>query len=373
MSTQAPPERPWRIGVIGVGRIVERAHIPILAQMPDVQITGLFDPDHNRATAIAQQQGIPRVCRSLEELLDLQLDIALVACPNFAHASASIAALEADIHVVCEKPMARTSAEARAMVEAAERAGRELLIAFPNRFRPEVLALQQAIQAERLGTINAIRAGWLRQQGVPGVGTWFTRREMAGGGALVDLGSHLIDLALWLSGQHKLLSACCLTEHAGSIPDQASWYQPDLTPSEAACDVEIRASGFAVLAGPVSLFVEAGWACAVPHDRTYLHVIGTHGSAQIETLFGFSPFGVRPQHPLQLWTSGEAQPTHVTGATDLLQPYRDQWDWFLQSLRNGRSLRHLLQENIATVQIIEAMYAAADHLAAHREPSKTGG
>src|SRR4029077_19021765 len=134
---------PLRLGIIGAGRIVERAHLPVLERLPDIAVIGLFDPDNDRARATAERFHIPHVCRTLEELFSLGLDAALVACPNAQHASVSIAALDAHLHVLCEKPMALNSGEAQAMVQAAERAGRELMIAFANRFRPEVVALQQ--------------------------------------------------------------------------------------------------------------------------------------------------------------------------------------------------------------------------------------
>ena len=368
MNLPSPHQQPWRVGVIGAGRIVERAHLPLLAEMPDVAIAGLFDPDEDRARTMARQYGIPVACGSLDALLDLQLDVVLVACPNHLHAATSIAAMEANIHVLCEKPMAVTSADARAMVATSARTGRELMIAFPNRFRLEITALRQAIETGQLGEIRAIRAGWMRQHGVPGVGTWFTRRALSGGGVLADLGSHMIDLALWLGGRHELLSACCVIEQAAEPPEQAAWYAPS-TPVEAGCDVEVRASGFMVCEGPLNIFVEVGWDCAVPHDQTYLHVMGTRGSARIETLFGFSPSGVRPAHPLRIWVEGEPGYREVAGTVDLLQPYRDQWAWFLESLHGGRSLRPALLESLATVEAIESMYESADQMASNTTPS----
>src|ERR1041384_292322 len=95
---------PLRLGIIGAGRIVERAHLPVLAKLPEVVVAGLFDPDQERARATADQFHIPQACRTLEALFGLGLDAVLVACPNAQHASMSIAALEANLHVLCEKP-----------------------------------------------------------------------------------------------------------------------------------------------------------------------------------------------------------------------------------------------------------------------------
>jgi predicted dehydrogenase len=352
---------PWRVGLVGAGRIVERAHLPLLCEMPGVQVAGVFDPDRDRASALAGRFGVPKVCASLNELFDVGLDIALVACPNHLHASTSIAALEANLHVLCEKPMALSLVEAGAMVAAAESAGRELMIAFANRFRPEVVALRRAVQEQQLGQIKSIRCGWLRRQGIPGAGTWFTRQASAGGGVLTDLGSHMLDLALWLGGHPRLLGASCALDGRLNPQAQASWYA-STTQEGAVCDVEISASGFLVCEGPLDIFVEVSWDSAVPYDQTYLHVIGAQGMARLETLFGFSPLGHRPAHPLRLWREGQPVTHPAAAAADLLQPYRDQWRFFLDHLRTPGRLRELLPDNLAAVRAIEMLYRSAESL-----------
>jgi predicted dehydrogenase len=348
------------VGVIGAGRIVERVHLPLLIKMPEIIVVGIFDPKEQQASALANLFGIPNVCRSLEELFGLNLDIALVACPNHLHAQSSIAALEANIHVLCEKPMATSYIEAKAMVESAMHSGRELMIAFSNRFRPETLALSKLIQEGKLGKITSIRCGWLRHKGVPGADTWFTNRAIAGGGVLIDLGSHLIDLALLLSGRPQLLSCTsCLIDQSVNANSQASWYLPTNATSEANCDVEISASAFAVFDGPLDLFIEVSWDRAVPQDITYLNVQGVYGLAQLETLFGLSPAGQRPERPLRIWIDNHSSVHEVAGSTSLLQPFQSQWEFFIRSISSGQSLRSQLQDSLATVQIVEAMYASA--------------
>lgn len=356
-------DSPWRIGVIGAGRIVERAHLTVLSEMPDVQIVGLFDPDGDRARAVARRFGVPYVCASEQDLLALKPDVVLVACPNYLHATMSIAALAAGAHVLCEKPMAVSVAQAEAMIEAAERHGRELIVGFTNRFRLEVGALQRVVQAGDLGEITAIRCGWLRRSGIPGVGTWFTCAAQSGGGVLVDLGSHLIDLAIWLGGQHELLAACCALDRRTDVQAQAAWYEPTSASATIGSDVEISAAGLAVLSGPLTIFVETSWSCAVPHDQTYLHLLGRRGAARLETVFGFSPSGHRPEYPLRIWRGDPPDAQEIAGTVDALQPYRDQWRYFVDSLRSGRSLRPWLRDSLTTVRVIEAMYRSADNLA----------
>jgi predicted dehydrogenase len=112
----------------------------------------------------------------------------------------------------------------------------------------------------------------------------------------------------------------------------------------------------------VNVFIEVSWASAVPNDHTYLWVIGSRGVARLQTLFGLSPNGDRPEHPLKLWIEGWTEPEGIKGTSDLLQPYRDQWRFFIDSLNQGNSLRSSLQDGLAMVQMLDAMYRSADEL-----------
>ena len=350
--------RPIQVGLIGVGQIVERVHLPILNNLTDVTPAGIFDSNLERAVALARQYNIPNVCDSLDELLRLELDAVLVACPNNLHASSTIAALESGLHVLCEKPMATTLADAQAMLAAAKRTGQTLMIAFTNRFRPESIALHKMIQDGQLGHIRTIRCGWLRQQGVPGLGSWFTTRKQSGGGAFIDLGSHLIDLAVWYGGRPVVLDVQCLLDYTLPPKVQAGWYHPKgVTNYE--CDVEIGASAYMICEGPLDIFVEVNWACATSHDRTYMHITGTRGEARLETLFGLSPSGYRPTHPLYVWTEDQTEPYHIQGTTDVLIPYKKQWEFFIEKLLNRDSLRDQLYDGLTTMEIINSLYTSA--------------
>ncbi|HET8840855.1 MAG TPA: Gfo/Idh/MocA family oxidoreductase [Ktedonobacteraceae bacterium] len=360
---------PLRLGIIGAGHIVKQVHLPLLSQMPAINVEGLFDPDQERCRELKQHYGHLRICQSLEELLDLHCDAVLVACPNYLHAPMSIAALQAHAHVLCEKPMATTARDALEMIQAAKQANKNLMIAFTNRFRSEILALKQAITLDTLGEITAIRCGWLREQGVPGLGTWFTQKQYAGGGALTDLGSHLIDLALYLSGYHQPQFAFAVLNTSVDLKDQAGWYAPQRDNNQAiTCNVEIGASGLVAFAGSFNLFVDVSWSASVPCDQTYIHIFGRRGSARLETLFGFSPNGKRPQYPLRIWTNGQPEPTLIEGSVDPLQAYRAQWQFFIEGILSGKPFANLLEDNLATVQIIEALYQSATQQIAREAP-----
>src|SRR5215213_6358180 len=182
MSVDERSTKPLRIGLIAAGQIVARAHLPVLLSREDVVVAAIYDRHRKYAEDLASRFQLPQICETLDELLAQPVDVVLVATPNRQHSTVCIAALEAGKHVLCEKPMAATPSEAEAMVTAAERTGKILMIGFTNRFRPELAALHKAIQAGALGEIQAIRCGWLRRNGIPGSQSWFVTREQAGGG-----------------------------------------------------------------------------------------------------------------------------------------------------------------------------------------------
>ena len=131
--------------------------------------------------------------------------------PTFLHAPITVGALEAGIHVLSEKPIARTATEAQAMVDAAHASGRVLEVAFNHRRRGDIEALKTAIDAGTIGRPYHGRAIWLRRAGIPALGSWFTNREMAGGGPLIDIGVHVLDYALYLFGEPKVIAVSAVT------------------------------------------------------------------------------------------------------------------------------------------------------------------
>ena len=175
------------------------AAMSILSPWPEWRPTGCSDSATN--TALPQQQRYP----NWHDLLDHgTLDVFSIATPTTLHAPIAIAALNAGLHVLSEKPMAENADTARLMVEAAERNDRVLDVSFNHRRRGDVQALKKIIDAGLLGKIYYAKAGWLRREGIPGLGSWFTRRATAGGGPLMDIGVHMLDMALYLLGEPQV-------------------------------------------------------------------------------------------------------------------------------------------------------------------------
>jgi predicted dehydrogenase len=193
--------RRTRVAIVGCGAMVEKVHLPQLAIRDDCEVVALVDRAVPRVSALAGRFGIGRVLTSHRDLLGSDVDAVLVAAPNHLHAPISIELLEAGLHVLVEKPMALTVADCDAMLETARRSGAVLAVGLMRRFAHAGLFAKWAIQAGLLGTIQTftIRDGFVYAW--PVTSDAFLRRATAGGGVLMDLGTHAVDQMLWWLGE----------------------------------------------------------------------------------------------------------------------------------------------------------------------------
>ena len=202
-----------KIGVIGLG--MGAAHIKGYMKHPDAEVVAIAAKRDARTDALASTFPTFRgklYEDGLEMLAKEKLDIVSVAVPNFLHKELTIAALESGANVLCEKPMALNASDAREMADTAKKAGKLLGINFSYRFRPQSRAMKALVDEGLLGEIYYGRSVWLRRRGIPGMeagtsqsgqGKWFFDKKLSGGGPLIDLGVHRLDLAMWLMGCPK--------------------------------------------------------------------------------------------------------------------------------------------------------------------------
>lgn len=194
-----------KIGVIGCGSIARHRHLPEYAFNPNVELVAVCDSNEERANEMAEKYGA-KAFTSYEELLASGLVEAVSVCtPNYLHAPITIAALEAGLHVLCEKPMATSQEEAEAMIAAAEKSGKKLMIAHNQRFVKSHAKARDLIASGEIGKIYSFRTafghGGPEQWSVEGKEGWFFQKEKAFVGAMGDLGVHKTDLLRFLLGE----------------------------------------------------------------------------------------------------------------------------------------------------------------------------
>ncbi len=256
-----------RIGVIGLG--MGRAHINGYKTHPDAEVVALADVDKSRLEKAGAEFQVQKLYANAEEMLAKEeLDVVSVATPNKFHRPLAVAAFKAGCHVLCEKPMAMNAKEAREMLAASRKAKKRLMINFSFRFTEQSYAMKQQVEKGILGDIYYARTQWLRRRGLPGFGGWFGQKALSGGGPLIDLGVHRLDLALWLMDYPKPSWVMGSTyNHIAAEKAKAE---------KKAFDVEDMAAGFIKFRNGASLSLEASWAGNIK-QREFMHtqLLGT--------------------------------------------------------------------------------------------------
>ncbi|MCR8657032.1 Gfo/Idh/MocA family protein [Paenibacillus endoradicis] len=273
----------YRIGIIGCGGIANGKHLPSLSKLENVELVAFCDVVLSRAEEAAQKYGSDQAkvySDYTELLLDESIDIVHVLTPNDSHADISIAALEADKHVMCEKPMAKTAADARRMVEAAKRTGKKLTIGYNNRYRQDSLYLKQLCEAGELGHIYLGKAHAIRRRAVP---TWgvFLDEEKQGGGPLIDIGTHALDLTLWLMDNYKPKVVLGTKYHELSQRENAANAWGPWDPKQ--FTVEDSAFGMIVMENGATIMLESSWALnSLDIDEAKCSLSGTEAGADMK-------------------------------------------------------------------------------------------
>lgn len=249
-----------RAGIIGCGGIAESKEMPAIKETGLVEMVAFCDIKAERAERAAQNFGTKDAktytdYRALLEEKDL--DIVYVCTPNRFHSEMTVAALNAGKHVMCEKPMAINTAEAQKMVEAAKANDKVLTIAYQNRFRPDALYLKEECQKGVLGEIYFAKARAIRRRAVP---TWgvFLDEYMQGGGPLIDIGTHALDLTLWMMDNYKPKYAVGTVYHKLNKQRNTGNAWGDWNPEE--FTVEDSAFGFVVMENGATIILESSWA-----------------------------------------------------------------------------------------------------------------
>lgn len=257
-----------RVGVVGLG--MGRYHIKDYQKDRRVEVAAGCDINAKRVEQVCDEHGVEGRYTDLKKMLrEAKLDAVSIATPNKFHAPQTIAALKAGLHVLCEKPMAMSAQEGERMKVAAKKARRNLMISFNQRFDPVPWAAKQQVETGVLGEIYFGRTVWHRRRGVPGLGGWFTNKALSGGGPLIDLGVHRLDLALWLMGFPKPVSVSGSTycKIANKIAKKA----------RKSYDVEDVACGLVKFDNGATLIVEASWALNIGRRHLLTTLCGDKG------------------------------------------------------------------------------------------------
>ncbi len=343
--------------VIGCGFIAHTKHLPALEKLKDrIQLTAFCDLKEERAQKAASQygaEGASVYTDYREALKRSDIDVVYVLTPNRTHCELTTAALKAGKHVMCEKPMAVSSTEAKQMCDEAKASGRQLTIGYQNRFRQDSRYLKKVVEEGQLGEIYLAKAHAVRRRGIPTWGVFLNEKEQ-GGGALIDIGTHALDMTLWIMDNYKPKRVTGSVYHKLGTGETCGnlfgpWDNKKIT-------VEDSAFGYIVMENGATIFLEASWALHTLDTREQkVTLCGTRAGADmndgvcINGIFGGE---LSETYPLlrQTGVPGQIPSSHEADVEARM---------WLDALDTGRNALVKPEQAMVVTQILEAIYTSA--------------
>ncbi len=346
-----------KVGIIGCGGIGMQKHLPALSAVDEVEVVAFCDLIEERAVKAAKEFGTKdaKVYTNYKELLkDKEIQTIHVCTPNKSHKDISIDALHANKHVLCEKPMAKTAADAKAMLQAAKETGNLLSVGYQNRYREDSRYLHKACQRGDLGEIYFAKAHAVRRRAVP---TWgvFLNEEEQGGGPLIDIGTHALDLTLWLMDNYKVKSVKgSVYKKLGDQTETGNAFG-DWDPKE--FTVEDSAFGFITMQDGATIILESSWALnTLDSGEAKTTLCGTKAGADMRDglRFNMADLGKLVEKKPALGADGV---DFYEGGDD--KPEVIEAKTFYDAVIHGSELVVKPEQALVVTEILEAIYESA--------------
>lgn len=289
-SSAAGPGRPFRVAFIGSGAIALH-HISLLKKMENVEVVAAADVSEKALAAVKEQHGVEKLYTDYHKMLKevKEIDAVDVCTPNGQHAANCIAALRAGHHVLVEKPMAMNAVEAREMLEASQKAQKHLVVGFQYRFDPRSKLIKDQIDAGEFGRILYVRAQALRRRGIPNWGV-FGRKDLQGGGPMIDIGVHILEMAHYIIGSPRPVAVSGNTwTYMGDKPSSVASQWPNW--DYKTYTVEDMAAGLIRFDTGALLTIESSFVAHIEKDVFNIQIMGEKGGANWETSQIFTDLG----------------------------------------------------------------------------------
>ena len=337
-----------RCGVIGTGAI-GIGHLLSLNSCPRAAAVAVAETNPQRAKEATERFKIPRSYNDYRELLDQpDIDAVTIATPNHLHAEMAIEALKARKHVLIEKPLATNLKDATRIIETAKKTKRTLMVGQNFRFNRYTQMAKMIIDRGELGEIYHARVFWLRRNGIPRIGSWFTQKKFAGGGCAYDIGGHMLDACLHLMSDFEAV-AVSAQNYAKFGPrglGEMDWGKSEVD-AQKIFDVDDYSAAFVRLKSGRTVILEASWAAYVPSDvREYgIDLFGTNAGLSL--------------YPARMFRNGPNGYETVHLNVPKLPHSEDRIHHFVASVIEGKKTLVPLDESLQLQAILDAIYGSA--------------
>lgn len=337
------------VGIIGAGGI-SVFHTQAYQKLNNVNIIAVCDINEERAREYALKYNIHHVFTDYNEMLKLkELDAVSVTTWNNGHAHISIAALKAGKNVLCEKPLAMNAIEAQEIVDVAKQTGKLLMVGFVRRFEENVKLLKKSVEAGKLGKVYFVKTGYVRKWGNPG--GWFSDKKRSGGGPVIDLGVHVIDLVRYVTGKPKAISVYASTfNYLGMKPNIKGMDKYNSLDYSEYNDVEDAATALIKYDNGMTLSFETSWVLHTKESHNYLNIYGDKAGTQMEPKLEFY------EEEDNFFT--EKTPV-ITVNNNFENIFNSEIEHFIDCIGNGTSCINTGEDGVEIMKIIDAIYESA--------------
>ncbi|MGI6595850.1 MAG: Gfo/Idh/MocA family oxidoreductase [Elusimicrobia bacterium] len=345
-----------KFGVIGAGGIAQTAHIPSLKRIEEAEITAIADINQEKLLYVKDTFDIKNTFTDWEKMLETDIDAVVVASPNTFHAQHSIRAMESGKDVLCEKPISLTAKDVLDIFQTADKTNKIFMAGLPKRFSGEAKVLKPMIERGEFGEIYYLKASYLRRRGIPGLGTWFTSKKLAGGGPMLDVGVHMLDLILYLAGapEPEIVMGATYEKFKDSAID-GGWPPIETRKGDISTgkmEVEDLACGFVKLSNGATLVIEASWS---GNSEAGLK------ASLFGTLAGVSmPDPSDPKNPVRIFSENNGVLTDILPEIPTTDVFYEEMLHFIDCVKTRKEPLIKKKEVVSVVKIIENIYKSAE-------------
>lgn len=340
-----------KVGVIGAGSLSE-SHLGFYKQNPNVELVAVCDLKKERAQAKAEKYKIPNVYTDYRKMLaDPEIDAISVVTWNNTHKEISVAALDAGKHVLCEKPLCMNHEEALEIKAATERNNQKFMVGYVRRHASNSKVLKEFIDKGTLGEIYYAKASILRRLGNPG--GWFSDKSRSGGGPLIDLGVHVIDLSWYLMGRPKVKSVSANTYHKlgnrSNVQSLSFYKAADYSPEN---NVEDLANALIRFENGASLMVDVSFALHLKQDQSSVTIFGDEGGAEVEPKLSI----IHEENHVILNSAPQIDHPYM----DVGEAFRNEINHFVECCLTGKEPNGGIDDGVEMMKILTAIYESAE-------------
>jgi oxidoreductase len=349
-----------RVGIVGFGWVAQKVWLPAFKSNGRFKIVAYYDLDFQNKNCLYD---VPiKACQTLMDLINLRLDLIIIATPNIFHVEYAEKILNHDISVFIEKPICLNQAEYQRLYEAAKASRAQFIPSRASFLRSDIGYIQSLLQKDKsLGRVRSITLEWIRASGIPAPGSWFTDKALAGGGVGYDLGWHMLDVGLSLIGSPEIAEALGFVSKDfinQPLENQMNWRDESSKPYNIKnIQVEDTFIGYIKTNTNVAIHLKVAWASHQLIDHTKIIIDCVGGYLELLTTFGLTPNRIKRPH-LTITRRGQKEVIYFDKMV-IGNEYKKQVNQIFNKMDNKNSSENELLTILPIVNALEMVYESS--------------